>query len=55
MTPARDELAFPYENFMNPENEVPDLERAKNDSLIRFTGEGRNERIHYVTAGHSER
>jgi type I restriction enzyme M protein len=31
------------------------LERAKTDGLIRFTGEGRSERIHYVAVKHSER
>ena len=31
------------------------LERALNDGLAEFTGEGRNERIHYRAANHSER
>jgi type I restriction enzyme M protein len=31
------------------------LQKAINDGLVEITGAGRNERIHYLTVGHSER
>lgn len=33
----------------------PYLKHAINDGLVRFSGEGKTERIHYVAADHSER
>lgn len=33
----------------------PFLKHAINDGLVKFSGEGKNERIHYVDADHSER
>lgn len=39
-----------------PDNFQPTfLERALADGHVKFTGEGKNERIHYVAANHSER
>ena len=36
---------------------MPDnyLSRALEDGRVKLTGEGRNQRIHYVSVGHSER
>jgi type I restriction enzyme M protein len=36
-------------------NQTTFLERAVIASLVRFSGEGKNEKIHYITANHSER
>ena len=40
---------------MPDQTQPPFLKHAINDSLVRFTGEGKTERIHYVAADHSER
>ena len=31
------------------------LQRATEDGLVKFSGEGKNERIHYLAAKHAER
>lgn len=40
---------------MTDKTQPPFLKHAINDGLVRFTGEGKTERIHYVAADHSER
>jgi len=40
---------------MPDQTQPPFLKHAINDGLVKFTGEGKTERIHYVAADHSER
>lgn len=40
---------------MSPPNRASYLKHAADDGLVKFTGEGKSERIHYVDGKHSER
>lgn len=40
---------------MNNNLQPPFLKQAIADDLVKFTGDGKSERIHYLSAGHSER
>ena len=40
---------------MHDTRQPPFLKHAENNGLVKFTGEGKTERIHYIAANHSER
>ncbi|MEI6606242.1 MAG: N-6 DNA methylase [Verrucomicrobiota bacterium] len=40
---------------MHDTRQPPFLKHAENDGFIKFTGDGKTERVHYVAADHSER